>query len=121
MRPCEHSLGGLHGLKGLNVPGSATDKFGLLTAIALRLHLNDVQSMANPTPIPRNSSQEIEIDHLLAEEFWCDPDFTARFASAFGMQFDDFKVTRVVPEPRLDEGYGDLLVEAEMNGARPRC
>lgn len=74
--------------------------------------------MTNTTLIPRKSSQEIEIDHLLAEEFCCDPVFSARFAGACGLRFDAFRVTDVAPEPRLDEGYGDLLVKAEMDGAR---
>ncbi|MCY4462865.1 MAG: hypothetical protein OXC26_21095 [Albidovulum sp.] len=75
--------------------------------------------MTNTTLIRQRSPQEIEIDHLLAEEFYCDPDFSARFAAACGLQFDTFRVIRVTPEPSLGgEGYGDLLVEANMDGQR---
>ena len=72
--------------------------------------------MTNTT---RKPSQEIEIDHLLAEEFHCDPAFSARFAEACGLQFDTFRVIHATPEPSLGgEGYGDLLVEADMDGQR---
>ena len=75
--------------------------------------------MPNTDPIPRKSSQEAEIDHLLAEEFCCDPLFSARFAATCGLRFETFRVLRAVPEPSLGgEGYGDLLVEAEMDGLR---
>ena len=61
----------------------------------------------------------MEIDHLLAEEFACDPGFGVRFADASGLRFKTFRVLSVVPEPPLGgDGYGDLLVEAEMDGRR---
>lgn len=73
--------------------------------------------MTNTTQPPRKSSREVEIDHLLAEEFQCDADFSARFAAACGLQFDTFRVTKVEPEPSLGgDGFGDLLVEADMDG-----
>ena len=75
--------------------------------------------MADSEPTPRKSSQEVEIDHLLAEEFHCDPKFSARFAKACGLQFEKFRVHETVAEPALDQGsYGDLLVKAEMDGRR---
>ena len=67
----------------------------------------------------RKASREVEIDHLLAEEFACDPGFAERFADACGLRFKAFRVLSVVPEPPLGgDGYGDLLVEAEMDGRR---
>ena len=71
--------------------------------------------MTNTTP-KRKSPQEVEIDHLLAEEFSCDPGFSADFAATCGLQFDTFRIIHAVPEPSLGgEGYGDLLVEADMD------
>ena len=67
----------------------------------------------------RKASQEVEIDHLLAEEFECDPGFADRFAGACGLRFATLKVKRVLPEPQFgSEGYGALLVEADMDGRR---
>ena len=64
--------------------------------------------MTNATPMPRKSAKETEIDHLLAEEFHCDPVFSACFAAACGLEFDSFQVIDVVPEPSLEgDGYGD--------------
>ncbi len=75
--------------------------------------------MAGSVHTPRKSSQEIEIDHLLAEEFSCDPKFSARFATACGLRFETLRVLEAVAEPSLGgEGYGDLLVKAEMDGSR---
>ena len=53
--------------------------------------------MTNATPAPRKpkSAQEIEIDHLLAEEFHSDPVFSARFAAACGLEFDSLRVMEV--------------------------
>ena len=65
----------------------------------------------------RKASQEVEIDHLLAEEFECDPGFAAQFAEACGLRFTTFEVESTVPEPSLGGGkYGDLLVQARMDG-----
>ena len=77
--------------------------------------------MTNTTPTPQKSVQESEIDHLLAEEFHCDPDFLARFAAACGLEFENIEVINVIPEFVLEgdlNGYGDLLVEANMDGKR---
>lgn len=75
--------------------------------------------MTNTTPLPRKSSQETEIDHLLAEEFHCDSVFAKRFAEACGLKFASFQVIHVTPEPSLGgDGYGDLLVTAEMDGRK---
>lgn len=75
--------------------------------------------MTNTTPAPRKSPQETEIDHLLAEEFHCDPVFSERFAAACGLEFDSLRVIDVVPEPSLEGGgYGGLLVKADMDGSR---
>lgn len=75
--------------------------------------------MANTESIRQKSSQEAEIDHLLAEEFCCDPRFSACFAAACGLRFETFRVRKAVPEFSLGgEGYGDLLVKAEMDGQR---
>ena len=68
---------------------------------------------------PRKSAQEVEIDHLLAEEFGCDPGFAARFAQACGLPCEGLRVRAATPEPSLGgEGYGDLLVEGEAAGRR---
>lgn len=69
--------------------------------------------------IVRKSSQEVEIDHLLAEEFCCDPTFARRFVSACGLPCVDLNVAAVTPEPSLGgEGFGDLLVDGTSNGLR---
>lgn len=65
---------------------------------------------------PRKSSQEVELDHLLAEEFACDPGFVSRFLSACGLGLDHGLVRKVVAEPSLGgNGFGDLLVEIERD------
>ena len=65
----------------------------------------------------RKASREVEIDRLLAEEFECDPDFADRFAEACGLRFKTLQVLSVVAEPPLGpDGYGDLLVKANMDG-----
>ena len=75
--------------------------------------------MTNTTRARRKSPQETEIDHLLAEEFHCDPVFSERFAAACGLEFDSLRVTDAVPEFSLEAGgYGDLLVKADMDGRR---
>jgi len=76
--------------------------------------------MAKSDDTNRKSPQEVEIDHLLAEEFSCDPEFSARFAEVCKLTFQEFRVQKAVPEPQLsaESGYGDLLVEAEMDGCR---
>ncbi|WP_316015187.1 hypothetical protein [Roseobacter sp. HKCCA0434] len=59
----------------------------------------------------RKSAQEVEIDHLLAEEFCCDRDFARRFLDACGSDDDVFHVEEAIAEPSLGgEGFGDLLV-----------
>lgn len=75
--------------------------------------------MTNADPMPRKSIQEAEIDRLLAEEFACDPEFSKRFANACGLQFEALQVQQVEPEPSLGgDGFGDLLVEATVDGQR---
>ncbi len=70
-------------------------------------------------PQPQKSVQETEMDHLLAEEFWCNPNFAELFAVACDLQFETFQVLGATPEPPLgSDGYGDLLVEADMDGQR---
>ena len=65
------------------------------------------------------AAQEVEIDHLLAEEFMCDPAFGQRFFAAVAFDCPNFEVTAVVVEPSLDgEGFGDLLVEGTGDGRR---
>lgn len=67
--------------------------------------------MRAPAP-PRKAAQEVEIDHLLAEEFCCDPGFGARFLAACGLVAEGFQVNAAHPEPSLGgDGFGDLLVE----------
>ena len=67
----------------------------------------------------RKPSRESEIDYLLAEEFECDRVFAARFAAACGLRFETFKVVSAILEPPLGgNGFGDLLVEAELDGRR---
>jgi len=69
--------------------------------------------------ILRKPSQEVEIDHLLEEEFKCDPSFANRFVSNCGLPYKKFRVMDVAAEPSLGgEGYGDLLVEGEADGHR---
>ncbi|MDP3193790.1 hypothetical protein [Tabrizicola sp.] len=68
---------------------------------------------------PRKSSQEVELDHLLAEEFACDPGFIIRFLAACQLDSDLGSVRRVVAEPSLGgNGFGDLLVELERDDRR---
>lgn len=75
--------------------------------------------MASDPAIIRKSSQEVEIDHLLAEEFSCDPAFARRFAEACGLACEGLRVTAVAAEPSLDgEGFGDLLVECSAGERR---
>jgi hypothetical protein len=67
----------------------------------------------------RKSAQEVEIDHLLAEEFSCDPSFAGRFVSAAGLNCPGFRAVTVAPEPSLGgEGFGDLLVKGDADGLR---
>lgn len=67
----------------------------------------------------RKSAQEAEIDHLLAEEFSCDPSFAERFIEACGLFCPDYKVSAAIPEPSLGgEGFGDLLVDGTGNGLK---
>lgn len=67
----------------------------------------------------RKSAQEVEIDHLLAEEFSCDPGFAERFIAACGLSCREFNVSNAIPEPSLGgQGFGDLLVEGEAGGLR---
>ncbi len=72
------------------------------------------------TKSDQNPSKEVEIDCLLAEEFSCDPEFSTRFAKACGLTFQEFRVqrTRLEPEFKDGGGYGDLRVDAEMDGCR---
>ena len=74
--------------------------------------------MTNTDQTPQRSSQEVEIDHLLDEEFNCDPGFGSRFAAACGLEFETLQVLKTKSQPSLGNGYGDLLVEAEMDGER---
>ncbi|RUM95119.1 hypothetical protein EET67_25110 [Pseudaminobacter arsenicus] len=69
----------------------------------------------------RKSAQEVEIDHLLAEEFSCDASFAGRFLSACRPQLScpDFRVSMAVPGPSLGgEGFGDILVEGDAGELR---
>jgi hypothetical protein len=71
------------------------------------------------TSVLRKPSQEVEIDHLLAEEFACDPSFGQRFLKAFNLPSNGFSVSIAVAEPSLGgEGFGDLLVEGQASGKR---
>ena len=74
--------------------------------------------MTNTDQTPRKLSQEFEIDHLLAEEFNCDPGFGSRFAAACDLEFETLQVLESISQPSLSNGYGDLLVKAEMDGER---
>ncbi|WOS65840.1 hypothetical protein [Sinorhizobium fredii] len=68
---------------------------------------------------PRKSVQEVEIDHLLAEEFACDPLFAHRFLSGCGLGSLNFRTITVTVEPSLGgEGFGDLLVQGEVDASR---
>ena len=49
--------------------------------------------------LPRKSVQEVEIDHLLAEEFACDQLFAQRFLVGCGLGSLDFATTSVIVEP----------------------
>jgi hypothetical protein len=65
----------------------------------------------------RKSAQEVEIDHLLAEEFSCDPSFAERFVAACGLICPGLAVSKAIAEPSLGgEGFGDLLVEGTAGG-----
>lgn len=69
--------------------------------------------------LPRKSVQEVEIDHLLAEEFACDPSFAQRFLVGCGLGSLDFTTTGVIVEPSLGgEGFGDLLIHGEVGASR---
>ena len=73
--------------------------------------------MTDRSDLERKPSRESEIDYLLAEEFECDPIFAARFVAACGLRFATLKVVRAVLEPPLGgNGFGDLLVKAELDG-----
>ena len=74
--------------------------------------------MTNTDQTHRKLSQEVEIDHLLVEEFICDPDFGSRFAAACDLEFETLQVLESISQPSLGNGYGDLLVKAEMDGER---
>ena len=74
--------------------------------------------MTNTDQTHRKLSQEVEIDHLLAEEFICDPDFGVRFAAACDLEFETLQVLESISQPSLRNGFGDLLVKAEMDGKR---
>ena len=80
--------------------------------------------MTNTDQTHRRPSQEVEIDHLLDEEFNCDPGFGSRFAAACGLEFETLQVLKSISQPSLSNGYGvsngygDLLVKAEMDGER---
>lgn len=64
----------------------------------------------------RKSAQEVEIDHLLAEEFKCDSSFAERFMEACCRSCPGIIVTEAIPEPKLCEGFGDLLVKGKAGG-----
>ena len=68
--------------------------------------------------IARKPAQEVEIDHLLAEEFACDPGFLRRFLGLVGIDCPlGARVAEVVPEPSLaGDGFGDLLVRVRLDG-----
>lgn len=75
--------------------------------------------MTDWTAVERKPSREAEIDYLLAEEFECDPAFAARFAAACGLRFEKLKIVSALLWPSLgDDGFGDLLVEVELDGRR---
>lgn len=61
----------------------------------------------------------MELDHLLAEEFACDPGFVIRFLAACQLGSLLGTVRKVVAEPSLGgNGFGDLLVELECDDRR---
>lgn len=67
----------------------------------------------------QKSSQEVELDHLLAEEFACDPGFVIRFMAACQLGPEPRTVRKVVAEPSLGgNGFGDLLVELACGDQR---
>ena len=75
--------------------------------------------MTDQIDLERKPSREAEIDYLLAEEFECNPAFAERFAAACGLRFETLEVVSAVLEPSLGgNGFGDLLVEAELDGRR---
>ena len=69
---------------------------------------------------PRKAAQEVEIDHLLEEEFLCDPTFATRLLWAAGLASGaPFAVEAAVAEPSLGgDGFGDLLVTGDEGGRR---
>lgn len=82
-------------------------------------YLEDLMMEMTKTEPLRKSSQEVEIDHLLAEEFECDPSFGERFLSACSLPGQRFRTVSVLAEPSLGgDGFGDLLVHGEMDGHR---
>lgn len=69
--------------------------------------------------VVRKSAQEVEIDHLLAEEFHCDPSFGARFLSACGLPGIGYQTREALAEPSLGgQGFGDLLIEGDIKDRR---
>ena len=67
----------------------------------------------------RKPAQEVEIDHLLAEEFLCDELFGERFMAGCHLPWEGFRTVAATPEPSLGgNGFGDVLVEAELQGSR---
>lgn len=71
------------------------------------------------TEIPRKSTQEVEIDRLLAEEFACDLSFLGQFLRCCGAHAQRLEVAQVVVEPSLGgNGFGDLMVTGAMDGVR---
>jgi hypothetical protein len=63
----------------------------------------------------RRSIQEFRIDHLLEEEFACDPEFARRFLDWCGLAHKSSTVEKIVLEPKIDSsGYGDLLVVVRL-------
>ncbi len=59
----------------------------------------------------RRSVQEVEIDHLLAEEFACDQAFAEAFLTSCGLSCPTFRVSEAIAEPSLGgSGFGDLFV-----------
>ncbi len=87
--------------------------------VAFRAALKKTGIRAPKEPQPQKLVQETEMDHLLAEEFRCNPNFAGLFADACGLRFETFEVLDVTPQPPLgSDGYGDLLVEAKMDGQR---
>ncbi|UWQ19396.1 hypothetical protein [Jannaschia sp. M317] len=62
------------------------------------------------TDRPRKSAQEARLDHLLEEEFACDPEFLPRILAHLGLPTGG-PVQEVVAQPSMKgNGFGDLLV-----------